>query len=232
MSVSFAVRSWVCCAAAVLVALVAPVAPTAAEPPAILVVGDSLSAAYGIAANEGWVALLERRLREQGYDQRVINASVSGETSRGASARLPQLLTKHEPGIVVIEIGGNDGLRGLPITELRANLTRMIEGAQEAGASVLLVGMRIPPNYGPRYAEEFHGSFVELADEYDTALVPFFLEGVALDDTLMQDDGIHPRAAAQPLLLDRVWARLEPLLKDARGAAMRGAAPDAAPASD
>jgi len=193
----------------------------------ILVVGDSLSAAYNIAVDEGWVALLERRLRATGYGQPVINASVSGETSRGALARLPDLLTRHRPGIVIIEIGGNDGLRGLSLDVFRKNLSAMIEAAQAANARVLLLGMRIPPNYGPSYAEGFHAVYGELAKRYDVALLPFLLEGVALDPQLMQDDGIHPRAAAEPQVLDLVWARLEPLLK-ASGAAT---SVDAVPAS-
>ena len=192
----------------------------------ILVVGDSLSAAYNIAVDEGWVALLERRLRSTGYGQPVVNASVSGETSRGALARLPDLLTRHRPGIVIIEIGGNDALRGLSLDVFRKNLSEMIEAAQDANARVLLLGMRIPPNYGPSYAEGFHAVYGELAKRYEIALVPFLLEGVALEPELMQDDGIHPRAAAEPRILDLVWTNLEPLLK-ASGAV----SPDAVPAS-
>ena len=193
--------------------------PAEADSRPILVVGDSLSAAYGLSSDEGWVALLARRLEAQGYGQRVVNASVSGDTSRGALARLPDLLARQRPGIVIIEIGGNDGLRGLPLQQMRGNMEKMMQEASDAGARVLLLGMRIPPNYGPRYAEEFHAIYEELADERDASLVPFLLEGIALDASLMQEDGIHPRAAAQPLILDLVWARLEPLLKnaDARG---------------
>lgn len=195
------------------------IAEAAPARPAILVVGDSLSAAYGIAVEEGWVALLERRLREEGYEHAVVNASVSGDTSRGALARLPRLLDTHAPAVVIIEIGGNDGLRGLPVTELRTNLSRMIEAAQGTGARVLLLGMRIPPNYGPRYTQEFADTYATLAERYDAALVPFILDDVALDEKLMQDDGIHPRADAQPLIMERVWERLAPLLKDLRGRA-------------
>jgi acyl-CoA thioesterase-1 len=194
----------------------------------ILVVGDSLSAAYNIAMDEGWVALLERRLRATGYGQPVINASVSGETSRGALARLPDLLTRHRPGIVIIEIGGNDGLRGLSLDVFRKNLMTMIEAAQSANARVLLLGMRIPPNYGPSYTEGFQAVYGELAKRYEVALVPFLLEGVALDSELMQDDGIHPRAAAEPQILDRVWISLEPLLKASRAGISSA---DAMPAS-
>lgn len=195
------------------------IAEAAPARPAILVVGDSLSAAYGIAVEEGWVALLERRLREEGYEYAVVNASVSGDTSRGALARLPRLLDTHAPAVVIIEIGGNDGLRGLPVTELRTNLSRMIEAAQGTGARVLLLGMRIPPNYGPRYTQEFADTYATLAERYDAALVPFILDDIALDEQLMQDDGIHPRADAQPLIMERVWERLAPLLKDLRGRA-------------
>ena len=198
-------------------------------PRPILVVGDSLSAAYGLASDEGWVALLARRLREQGYGQGVVNASVSGDTSRGAAGRLPDLLARHAPSIVIIEIGGNDGLRGLPLDQMRANIERMIDGAEKADARVLLLGMRIPPNYGARYADEFHAIYEELAQQHDASLVPFLLDGIALDQQLMQEDGIHPRAAAEPLILDLVWARLEPLLKNA-GA--RGPPPSGAPAHD
>jgi acyl-CoA thioesterase-1 len=221
-------RSVLCGALLALVALAA----RAGDAPPILVVGDSLSAAYGIARDEGWVALLERRLRVQGYGQPVINASVSGDTSRGALARLPALLDRHRPGIVVIEIGGNDGLRGLPLDVLRSNLASMIEAAQEADARVLLLGMRIPPNYGPRYAEGFYETYEQLSERYETALVPFLLDGIALDAELMQDDGIHPRAAAQAGMLDLVWPALEPLLKDAGERAATGAAAGAAGAQD
>jgi acyl-CoA thioesterase-1 len=218
-------------AACVALFALASVAGAAPARPTILVIGDSLSAAYGIAVEEGWVALLERRLREEGYEYAVVNASVSGDTSRGAVARLPRLLDAHAPALVVIEIGGNDGLRGLPVAELRANLARMIEAAQAAGARVLLLGMRIPPNYGLRYTEEFADTYATLAERYDTALVPFILEGIALDETLMQGDGIHPRADAQPLIRDRVWERLAPLLKDMRGRAPARAT-ETAPARD
>jgi acyl-CoA thioesterase-1 len=231
MTRSSTLRTLMRCGLALAGALLA-LAARAGEAPAILVVGDSLSAAYGIALEEGWVALLERRLHAQGYGHRVVNASVSGETSRGAAVRLPQLLSRHDPAVVVIEIGGNDGLRGLPVAELRRNLTAMLEAARAAGAGALVLGMRIPPNYGPRYTEEFQAVFGEVAGRYGAGLVPFVLEDIALDAALMQEDGIHPRAAAQPLILDRVWARLEPLLKEARAAGARAAPGDAAPAPD
>ena len=184
----------------------------AASSPAILVLGDSLSAAYGIRVEQGWVSLLQARLRAKGYGHRVVNASSSGETTGGALARLPRTLATHRPVVVVVELGANDGLRGLPIADIRANLGKIVELAQQAGARVLLVGMRIPPNYGATYTRQFHDLFGQLASSHRLAQVPFLLEDVALDDTLMQDDGLHPTAAAQPRLLDEIWPRLEPLL--------------------
>lgn len=178
----------------------------------ILVLGDSLSAAYGIRLEQGWVALLGARLKQEGYGYRVVNASSSGETTGGALARLPRALERHRPAVVVIELGGNDGLRGLPIGTVRENLDGLIRLSRGSGAQVLLIGMRIPPNYGPTYTAEFQGLFGELAKAHGLALVPFFLDRIALDDSLMQEDGIHPNAAAQPRLLAQVWPRLEPLL--------------------
>nr|MBO2488148.1 arylesterase [Gammaproteobacteria bacterium] len=185
--------------------------------PVILIVGDSLSAGYGIDVQATWVALLERRLVQEGYGYRVVNASASGETTGGARARLPRALQIHRPRIVVLELGGNDGLRGLPLGQIKANLDALIEGSKAAGAKVVLVGMRIPPNYGPAYAERFHALYGELAKKHGIAHVDFFLEGVALDETLMQPDGIHPSAAAQGKLLDNVWPALRATLEqDAR----------------
>jgi acyl-CoA thioesterase-1 len=191
-------------------ALFARAAPV--ESPVILVVGDSLSAAYGIRVEQGWVALLQTRLKTQGYGHRVVNASSSGETTGGALARLPRALERHRPAVVIIELGGNDGLRGLPIADVRRNFDALIALSLAAGAKVLLVGMRIPPNYGPAYATSFDDLYGDLAREHRLPLVPFFLDGIALDDALMQDDGLHPNAAAQPRLLDMVWPRLQPLL--------------------
>ena len=182
------------------------------ESPVILVVGDSLSAAYGIRVEQGWVALLQRRLEAQGYGHRVVNASSSGETTGGALARLPRALERHRPAVVIIELGGNDGLRGLPIADVRRNFESLIERSRASGARVLLVGMRIPPNYGPSYAGSFEKLYGELAAAHRLPLVPFFLDGIALDDSLMQDDGLHPNAAAQPKLLEMVWPKLKPLL--------------------
>ena len=190
--------------------LFAPAAQS--ESPTILVVGDSLSAAYGIRLEQGWVALLQGRLQAKGYGHKVVNASSSGETTGGALARLPRALERHRPAIVILELGGNDGLRGLPIADVRRNFEALIELSRKSGARVLLVGMRIPPNYGPAYSTGFHELYGELARKHRLPLVPFFLDGVALDDSLMLEDGLHPNAAAQPKLLDQVWPQLKPLL--------------------
>jgi acyl-CoA thioesterase-1 len=186
---------------------------SAASDRSILVLGDSLSAAYGIKPAQGWVALLQKRLQDQGYGQRVVNASVSGETSSGGLQRLPRALQLHKPGIVIIELGSNDGLRGLPLSVTRDNLTKMVAAAKKAGAEVVLVGMQMPPNYGARYTAEFAALFRELASRNSLALVPFLLESVALNDKLMQADGLHPNVSGQPIILDNVWPHLEPLLK-------------------
>jgi acyl-CoA thioesterase-1 len=184
----------------------------AAPAPTLLIVGDSLSSAYGMEVSAGWVSLLERRLAEQGFPHRVVNASISGDTSYGGLARLPGLLAQHRPALVILELGGNDGLRGLPLRELENNLAALVDLTRQAGAVPILVAMRIPPNYGPRYTEKFHALYGELAARHGVPLVPFLLEGVAGEPTLMQTDGIHPRAEAQPAILATVWAVLEPLL--------------------
>jgi acyl-CoA thioesterase-1 len=181
-------------------------------PRTIVVLGDSLSAGYGITVPQSWVSLLGQRLASEGYGYRVVNASVSGETTQGGLARLPRALATHKPAIVIVELGGNDGLRGLPLAASRANLSKIIEQARSSNAKVLLLGMMIPPNYGPRYADEFRGMFASLASKYSVAFVPFFLDKVALDPKLMQDDGIHPNAGGQPLMLDNLWPTLKPLL--------------------
>ena len=173
--------------------------------------GDSLSAAYGLRAGEGWVTLLEKRLAGKGY--RVVNASVSGETTSGGRARLPRALEQHRPQIVILELGGNDGLRGLPVATAEANLADMIQRVRAAGARLLLLGIRIPPNYGAAYTKQLDAMYVQLAERNKVPFVPFFLEGVALDAGLMQADGVHPNAAGQPRLLDNVWKGLEPLLQ-------------------
>ncbi|HET6656157.1 MAG TPA: arylesterase [Gammaproteobacteria bacterium] len=180
--------------------------------PVILVVGDSLSAAHGIPAEAGWVALLSERLEQQEYDYRVVNASISGDTTSGGLARLPAALKRYQPAIVILELGGNDGLRGQPIDAMRANLRRMIALSKQAGARVLLVGVRVPPNYGPVYARQFQQVYRQLTDKMNVALVPKILAGVAQNPKLMQSDRIHPVAAAEPKVLDNIWPALEPLL--------------------
>ncbi len=174
-----------------------------------LVVGDSISAAFGLDTAQGWVALLQKRLDQQGRSIQVVNASISGDTSAGGLARLPALLAKHRPALVMIELGGNDGLRGTPLTQLQQNLAGMISASQTSGAQVLLLGMRLPPNYGKRYTEGFAGVYEQLAATHQVPLLPFFLEGVGGVPGLMQADGIHPTADAQPRLLDNVWPLLE-----------------------
>jgi len=178
----------------------------------ILIVGDSISAGFGLDTRLGWVSLLEQRLEREGHDDRVINASISGDTSAGGQARLPALLTEHKPDVVIVELGGNDGLRGQPPAQLQQNLAAMIDAAKTAGAKVLLLGMQLPPNYGPRYTEAFAGVYTQLADEKQIALVPFFLEGVGGHPELMQADGLHPAVGAQDKLLENVWPSLKPLL--------------------
>jgi acyl-CoA thioesterase-1 len=175
--------------------------------------GDSISAGYGIQRDEGWVELLANSLAEAEYPHVVINGSLSGETTGGGLARLPQALDTHAPSVVVIELGGNDGLRGYPTDLVRSNLKEMVELSLARDAKVLLVGMQIPPNYGPRYTEAFFGMYATVASETGVPLVPFFLEKVALTPGLMQSDGIHPTAEAQPLLLETLWTYLVPLLE-------------------
>lgn len=194
--------------------LVLPLKGVATE---LLVLGDSISAAYGMEREAGWVSLLEQRLDAQAIPARVINASISGETTSGGLARLPDLLQRYQPDWVILELGGNDGLRGTPLGLIEANLETMIRQAQQAGAQVLLLGMRIPPNYGPRYAEGFFDLYGGLAERYGVPLQPFFLDGVATRPGLMQRDGIHPTAEAQTQLLENVWHLLEPLLTDGTG---------------
>jgi acyl-CoA thioesterase-1 len=174
----------------------------------ILVVGDSLSAGYGVDPQETWVSLLSDRLAEKGYGYRVVNASISGDTTNGGLKRLPRALELHQPSLVIIGLGGNDGLRGLPVKGMRENLAQMIELSRTAGAKVVLLGILIPPNYGRAYEEAFAGVYPTLAEEYGVPLVPFFMEGVALNAEMMQADGIHPNSAAQPRLLDNVWPAL------------------------
>lgn len=178
--------------------------------PVILIVGDSISAGFGVPVQQGWVALLELQLQQDVPQVQVVNASISGETTQGGLTRLPALLKQHQPDLTVIELGGNDGLRGTPIPVIRRNLERMIVLAQESGSDVMLLGMQIPPNYGPRYTETFQATFGELATRYRLPLVPFLLEGIATEPELMQSDGIHPTTAAQP----RMTALVYPLTQE------------------
>jgi len=181
----------------------------------LLIMGDSLSAAYGVQTEEAWVALLRQRLDERGFsDWKVVNASISGETTDGGLRRLPDLLDRHQPAIVMIELGGNDGLRGFPPPVIRQNIARMIEQSREIDADILLVGMQIPPNYGKPYTEAFASIFPELAERFETELVPFFLAEIFDQDGMMQSDDIHPTAEAQGQLLDNVWPVLKPMLAD------------------
>ena len=196
-----------------LVLLLCCAAGVGAKPaPTILVMGDSLSAAYGIETAQGWVALLQQRLQARGYDYRVINASVSGDTTAQGLTRLPLELAQHRPAIVVLELGANDGLRGLSVTAMRENLVQMIALSEKAGAKVLLVGIYLPPNYGPEYTRKFAAVYPLLANKYHVRLVPFLLAGLAEHRDLMQADGLHPLATAEPRVLDNVWPYLEPLL--------------------
>ena len=192
-----------------------PAMASAPKAPLILVVGDSISAEYGLARGQGWVALLAQRLTEKKLAQQVQNASISGDTTSGGLARLPALLRQHKPAIVIIELGGNDALRGLPLASSRANLRAMVQAAKAAGAKVLLLGMQVPPNYGASYQREFAAMFEQVASQEKAALVPFLLKGIADQadaQAWFQPDRIHPLARAHPLMLELVWQGLKPLL--------------------
>lgn len=180
----------------------------------IVVFGDSLSAGYGIGQNQGWVTLLQTRLTQQKLPYQVVNASISGETTSGGLARFSEMLATHKPSIVILELGANDGLRGLPVNEMRSNLNKMILQAKAAKTKLLLVGMKIPPNYGQKYSRDFSANYAILAKQHKIKLVPFLLDGVAGKPSLIQDDGLHPFAAAQPALLENVWPKLEKLLNE------------------
>lgn len=207
-----------CSASGLLLALAAPaaVAQVGPGPRKVLIVGDSLSAEYGLPRGSGWVALLEARLAREGVAAKVVNASISGDTTSGGRARLPALLAQHKPAVVVLELGGNDALRGLPLASTQANLTAMARAAKTAGARVLIAGMAVPPNYGRQYGEAFTALFATVAKAEGTALVPFLLAGVADGpnaDAMFQPDRIHPKAEAQPRMLANVWPVLRPLLR-------------------
>ena len=199
---------------AVMLLVWSGVASAASRP--VLVLGDSLSSAHHVATESGWVHLLEVRLQQSKNPRPVVNASISGETTSGGLARLPKLLADNQPALVVIELGANDGLRGLPLAEIRANLTALIEASRKAGAAVVLVGIELPINYGAQYRDGLRAMYRDLAQEFNLPLVPFLLAGVALDPDLMQDDGLHPKAEGEPKVLENVWPVLEPALAKLR----------------
>lgn len=191
--------------------------PAVAQQRILLVWGDSLSAAFGISEEQGWVQLLSERIEREYPSFRVINGSVSGETTTGGLERLPAMLAEYRPELVILELGGNDGLRGIPVEAIRDNLAAMIRLIESDGGRVLLAGIRIPPNYGPRYTEPFHENYFNLAEEYELPLLPFLIEGIPENPELMQNDGIHPVAEAQPAILENVWTVLDPMLREADG---------------
>jgi acyl-CoA thioesterase-1 len=199
---------------ALLLLLLLNVQVFGSEVPTVLVFGDSLSAGYGIEVDQSWATLLQARLQQQGYEHRVVNASISGDTTEGGAARIAQAIATFSPALIILELGGNDGLRGIPPSRMRDNLRTIIRTSNDSGAKVVLLGIRIPPNYGQRYIEEFDRVFRELAAEFEVPWIEFFMEGVALNEDLMQSDGIHPNAAAQPLLLDNAWPIIETALSE------------------
>lgn len=189
------------------------IAPGPVQTGTILVLGDSLSSAHHIATDAGWVHLLEQRLQAAATPRNVVNASISGETTAGGLARLPKLLTEHRPALVLVELGANDGLRGLPLAEIRTNLHGILAANRTGGARSVLLGIELPINYGPQYRDGLRTLYRDLAQEFNAPLVPFLLDGVATNPDLMQDDGLHPRAEGEPRVLDNVWKALEPVLK-------------------
>jgi len=193
--------------------LIGPVAH-GADDPTVLIFGDSLSAGFGIDVDQSWAALLQARLEAQGYEHRVVNASISGETTEGGLARIETALERFDPSLIILELGGNDGLRGFPPERLRGNLEKIVAASKASGAAVVLLGIRIPLNYGPRYSEAFESTFREVADEQQIPWIEFFMEGIAMNEALMQEDGIHPNIEAQPLLLDNAWPIISASLKE------------------
>ena len=185
-----------------------------AEPPTVLIFGDSLSAGYGIEVDQSWGALLQMRLSEQGYEHRVINASISGETTEGGATRIESALADFSPALIILELGGNDGLRGFSAARMRANLEKIVARAKASGAAVVLLGIRIPTNYGPRYSAEFEDVFRQVSEHFGVQWIEFFMDGIAFDDELLQDDRIHPNALAQPILLDNAWPIISATLND------------------
>jgi len=182
----------------------------ASDPPTVLIFGDSLSAGFGIDVDQSWAALLQQRLEEQGYEHRVVNASISGETTEGGAARIDSAIGTFSPDLIILELGGNDGLRGFPPARIRGNLESIARRARDSGAGVVLLGIRIPTNYGARYTQAFEAVYPEVATELGIKWIEFFMDGVALNDKLLQDDRIHPNAEAQPMLLDNAW----PIIRD------------------
>ncbi len=176
-----------------------------AESPTIVIFGDSLSAGYGIEVDQSWATLLQARLKEQGYEHKVVNASISGETTEGGATRIDAALEDFSPDLIILELGGNDGLRGFPAARMKANLEKIVTRAKATGAAVVLLGIRIPTNYGARYSAEFEGVFRQVSADFGVQWIEFFMEGIALNDALLQDDRIHPNAEAQPMLLDNAW---------------------------
>ena len=189
-----------------------PTIALASESPVLLILGDSLSAGYGMDREKSWVNLLEIRFKEYGYSYRILNSSISGDTTQGGLSRLPRLIDRYQPEIVIIELGGNDGLRGIDPVITRENMTDMIRQSQVVGARVLLAGIKLPPNYGNAYLQQFESIYTDLANEFDTLLVPFFMDGIAFRPDLLQADTIHPNEKGQSLLLDNVWKVLQPAL--------------------
>ena len=177
----------------------------ATDPPTVLIFGDSLSAGFGIDVDQSWTALLQQRLEEQGYEHRVVNASISGETTEGGAARIDSAIGTFSPDLIILELGGNDGLRGFPPTRIKDNLETIARRARDSGAGVVLLGIRIPTNYGTRYTQAFEAVYADVADELGIRWIEFFMEGVALNDELLQEDRIHPNVEAQPILLDNAW---------------------------
>jgi acyl-CoA thioesterase-1 len=196
-----------------LLLILSAAAAESADTPTVLVLGDSLSAGYGIDVDQSWTALLQSRLESQGYEHRVVNASISGETTEGGVSRIAAALKEFTPDIVVVALGGNDGLRGFPPERIKSNILRIVDAAKTESAAVVILGIRIPTNYGARYTQAFESVYREVAEERGLPWIEFFMEGIALDEDLMQDDGIHPNEKAQPLLLDNAWPVIQQALK-------------------
>ncbi|MBL4820148.1 MAG: arylesterase [Gammaproteobacteria bacterium] len=214
MTKLFLKYSWHINRSLVLITLVLAGNASADSDYTLMVYGDSLSAGYGLEESQDWVTLLSSKLTRENFDYAVINASVSGETTTGGLSRLPAMLDSYEPDLFILELGGNDGLRGIPLRNIRENLQAIIKLAQSSGAEVVLVGIQIPPNYGPRYTKPFFQQYADIATEMNLPLVPFLIDGIPQQPELMQDDGIHPKAEAQGMILDNVWPILQPILEE------------------